>query len=201
MKSIYFTFGRFQPPTVGHEKLLTKLREDAIADNAEHCVFCSQSTDTDKNPLSYNDKIQFMREFFPDNNIAAFQINPVSPYAVAKFLSDSGYKNVKMYVGEDRVNEFKNIAKYIKHPDPTKCYNFESFDVVSGGKRLNEGDDIIASASGTLVRNLIKNNKLEEFYQYIPGANLDLKKKLFYKLRETYNINEAQHIRKMLDSL
>ena len=60
-KSIAFTFGRFNPPTIGHEKLMNKV---ARADR-NYKIFISRSEDSKKNPLSPRDKLSWMKKIFP----------------------------------------------------------------------------------------------------------------------------------------
>src|SRR5210317_803294 len=62
-KTVYFTFGRMNPPTIGHEKLLNALASKAGKN--PYRVFVSQSQDRKKNPLSYKDKIKIIRKMFP----------------------------------------------------------------------------------------------------------------------------------------
>ena len=68
-KAVVFTFGRFQPPTIGHEKLILKVKEVARKHNAEHRIYPSRSHDPKKNPLSTRDKVSLMRKLFKGANI------------------------------------------------------------------------------------------------------------------------------------
>ena len=58
----YLVFGRMNPPTIGHGKLLDKLA--AVAGRAQYRIYLSQSNDKKDNPLTYSDKVKFARKMF-----------------------------------------------------------------------------------------------------------------------------------------
>lgn len=187
----YFTFGRFQPPTIGHKKLLDTLHEAAMADGADHYVFCSHSHDNKTNLISPSKKILYMEALFPNLNIVALDYGVISPYMAARIISDTGYKNVKMFVGGDRATHFKEgIGKYINHPDPEKSYNFESFDVVDVGSRIDE--DSISQASGTAARAAALDEDLDLFATFIPTNNIDIIESIYYSIRAGSKLTESE---------
>jgi len=104
-KSIYFTFGRMNPPTIGHGKLL-----DALASKAgrsPYRVYVSQSQDKKKNPLQYKDKIKHARKMFPKHARSIVSNKKVKTIIdVLATLYDEGYRNVSVVVGADRLSEF-----------------------------------------------------------------------------------------------
>ena len=102
-KSIVFTFGRFNPPTIGHEKLMNKLSQ-VRADN--YYIFVSKSEDSTKNPLSYRQKIQAMKQMFPRHarNIIVSKSNNV--FEIVTDLYNRGVTELSMVVGSDRFREF-----------------------------------------------------------------------------------------------
>lgn len=163
MKSIVLTFGRFQPPTKGHEELLNFMKNYAELSNAEHAVWCSKKEGDKKNPLEYHEKISFMKEFFKDINIIT-EPTFVDVFSVLKYLSDNGYKVVTLVVGADRVEEFrKKIGVYIKRPNPKISYDFEFFEVISSGTR-KEG------ISGSDMRRLVRENDFGMFRCFLPSS-------------------------------
>ena len=104
-KTVYFTFGRMNPPTIGHEKLLNMLARKAGRN--PYRVFLSQTQDAKKNPLVYNQKVKIARKMFPKHARSIMADKKVKTvfHAMQK-LYDEGYKNVIMVVGQDRVREF-----------------------------------------------------------------------------------------------
>ena len=104
-KTVYFTFGRMNPPTIGHEKLLKKLASKAGRN--PYRIFLSPSEDKDKNPIDYKSKIKFARKAFP-KYARSIIMSPKTRNVmeVASAIYDEGFKNVVMVVGSDRVKEF-----------------------------------------------------------------------------------------------
>src|SRR6056300_670494 len=94
-KTVYFTFGRMNPPTIGHEKLLNKL--SVKAGKNPYRVFLSQSQDSKKNPLNYAEKIKFARKMFPKHARSIMMDKKVKTvFNAIQKLYDEGYKNVVM---------------------------------------------------------------------------------------------------------
>jgi len=187
----YFTFGRWQPPTVGHQKLFDNLYEAAMTDGADNYVFCSHSHDNKTNLIPPAKKILFMEALFPNLNIVSLDYGVISPYMAARIISDTGYKNVKMFVGGDRAKEFKEgISNYINHPNPEKSYNFESFDVVDVGSRIDE--DNVSQASGTAARAAALEEDFDLFATFIPTENIDIIESIYYSIRAGSNLTEAE---------
>ena len=140
MKKVVFTFGRYNPPTVGHAELITYAVRYAQKHGAEHRIYTSQSHDASKNPLSAAQKITFLRQIFPGVNFVADR-TAITAFAICRKLADEGYDDVTFVVGDDRVAEFsRSLSKYVKLKtakdfDPKKHYPFKKFQVVSSGSR------------------------------------------------------------------
>src|SRR6056300_855090 len=132
-KSVAFTFGRFNPPTIGHEKLIDKVKSQSTND---YKIYLSRSQDTKKNPLSPRDKLNVMKDMFP-THAKNIELNPTNMVLdLATDLYNKGYSDVIMVVGSDRVREFEGILK--KYNDVKSrhgYYNFDSIKVVSAGER------------------------------------------------------------------
>lgn len=147
-------------------------------------IFTSQSNDSKKNPLDYNTKTKFLKKFFPKANIVR---NPKikTAFDALRFLSDQGFKNVTMVVGGDRVSNFeKAIRPYINHEDPKKSYDFDHFEVVNSGERV-EG------VSGTDMRNHAKNDDFDAYKKGLPKGVSDKDAKAIYNaVRSGMNIKE-----------
>ena len=97
MKKIVMIFGRFNPPTTGHELLVDKSFRLAKKLGAEHAIFTSKTNDPKKNPLSINDKIKFMKLSFPKHKNHIYHPDVIgirTPAEVLEWLSDNGYEAV-----------------------------------------------------------------------------------------------------------
>src|SRR5210317_1731212 len=132
-KSVAFTFGRFNPPTIGHEKLIAKVAQQPTND---YKIYLSRSEDSKKNPLSPTKKLSYMKSMFP-RHASKIQLNPTNMVLdLATDLHNKGYTDITMVVGSDRVREFEGILK--KYNDVKSrhgYYNFDSIKVVSAGER------------------------------------------------------------------
>jgi type IV secretory pathway TrbD component len=191
-KTVYFTFGRMNPPTIGHEKLLNTLATKS--GNNPYRAYLSQSTDKNKNPLAYKDKVKFVRKMFP-RHARSVMMNPrIKTFMdAAVALYNEGFKNVVMVVGEDRVNEFDVLLnKYNGKKMRNGFYNFARINVVSAGDRDPDGDDA-SSASATKQRQAAKTNDFTAFGQGLPRgmSNADAKA-LFNAVRSGMGLKETK---------
>ena len=106
---LVFTFGRFNPPTTGHEKLLNKVAE--VAGDDDYLIFPSHTQKKDKNPLDSKTKSDYMKKMFPRYS-NMFKINTTNMILdIATSLYQQGYKNINFVAGSDRVREFDTILK------------------------------------------------------------------------------------------
>jgi len=132
-KSVAFAFGRFNPPTIGHEKLISKVKSQPTND---YKIYLSRSEDPKKNPLSPRDKLSIMKKLFPSHarNIEINATNMVLDLATD--LYKKGYTDLTMVAGSDRVREFETILKkYNGVKSRHGMYDFENIKVVSAGER------------------------------------------------------------------
>ena len=147
MKKIVFTFGRFNPPTTGHQLLANKVKDIAQKRAADYKIFGSSSQDAKRNPLSPTDKFRFMKKILKGFNVAVDRKNK-TPFQVLQQLSDDGYEDVTMVVGSDRVEEFKkNMSRYIGK----KGYeNISKFNVVSAGDRDPDAEGVTGMSASKM---------------------------------------------------
>jgi len=108
--TVVFTFGRFNPPTTGHEKLIEKVAAVARSEKADFMVFPSQSTNPKKDPLDFRTKVSYMKKMFPkySKNIMSNK-DAKSAFNIVPMLYKMGYERCIMVVGGDRVSEFETI--------------------------------------------------------------------------------------------
>lgn len=190
---VTFTFGRFNPPTVGHEKLIEKVHS---VSKGAYRIYASQSHDAKKNPLDYNTKIKFMRKMFPRH--ARNIINDVkikTAFDALDSLYAQGYRQVTFVVGSDRVEEFnKTLNKYNGEKRATGFYNFEGgVQVVSAGERDPDAEDV-SGMSASKMRAAAGDNNFELFAKGLPSGFKEAQK-LFNAVRAGMGLKESYNFR------
>lgn len=178
-------FGRFNPPTVGHEKLLNHIKK--VADKGEYRIYPSHSQDAKKNPLDSETKVGYMKKMYPDHsgNIV-HDTGMKTIFDVLKGANEQGYKNVNIVVGADRLREFEKLAnKYNGN-----LYNFETINVVSAGERDPDSEGV-EGMSASKLRKHAKDGDFETFSKGLPKA-LDKEdaKKLYNTVRKNMGLDE-----------
>ena len=189
-KVAVFTFGRFNPPTTGHEKLIEKLASVAKQNSANYFVYPSHSQNPKKDPLPHAKKIAYMRAMFPKhkrNIIASKQRNV---FEIATELYSKGFSSVIMVVGSDRVPEFESLlTKYNDVEGRHGYYNFQSIQVVSAGERDPDAEGV-TGMSASKMRAAASANDFEQFQLGLPSGFRD-GEKLFKDVRKAMGIRES----------
>ena len=162
-----FTFGRFNPPTVGHHKMLQKLVEVGEQERGDVFVFVSHTKDKKKNPLTHQQKIMYMKEMFPEMRDYVDPKDSLrTVFDIALYLKD--YKRLVMVVGEDRVDGFrKMLEKYNGQELKNGTYDFESIQVVNAGSRDPDSEGV-EGMSASKMREAVKNNDMNTFNSGLP---------------------------------
>ena len=182
-KTIAFTFGRFNPPTIGHEKLIKKL---ASVQADEMRILISQSQDPKKNPLEPRQKLNYMKSIFPryGNQIMIPSSNVIINMITEMY--DEGFTHLKMVAGSDRVNEFKKLfTTYNDVKSRHGYYNFDSIEVISAGERDPDAEGA-SGMSASKMRAAAQDNDLETFEKGLP--NFKGVEKLFKDVRKGMNL-------------
>lgn len=131
-KTAVFTFGRFQPPTIGHGVLVYEVAKQALIEGGDPYIFVSrscnkgyigsrqyksmydrnvfESCDANKNPLTSTQKTFYMKKMFPEVRVIDTEVEntPVLSDCIQK-LKDKGYTRLIMVVGSDRIAPFKFV--------------------------------------------------------------------------------------------
>ena len=168
-KEVSFVFGRFNPPTIGHEKLFDALKKQSRG--GSYRIYASKSVDAKKNPLQSKDKIKFLRKMFPKharNIMADSDVRTVLDIAVK--LYDQGFTKVSMVAGSDRVREFDILLnKYNGQKAKHGFYNFEgAINVVSAGERDPDAEGA-TGMSASKMRMSAQQNDLAGFAKGVPA--------------------------------
>ena len=194
-KTVYFTFGRMNPPTIGHEKLLDKLSKSAGKN--PYKVYLSQSQDSKKNPLSYKEKVKIARRMFPRHARQIMIDSKVkNVFDIATKLYNEGYKNVAMVVGADRIREFDILLKkYNGKKGKHGFYNFAKITVVSAGDRDPDAEGA-EGMSASKMRAAASSNDFSQFSQGLPKAvsNSDAKK-IYNSVRSGMGLKEQKEFK------
>jgi hypothetical protein len=192
-KSIAFAFGRFNPPTSGHEKLINKIKSVA---NGDYKVYLSRSEDNKKNPLSPKKKLEYMKKMFPQHarNIEINQTNMVLD--IATLLYKKGYTDLKMVAGSDRVREFDTmLKKYNGVQSRHGKYDFNSIEVVSAGERDPDAEGA-TGMSASKMRDAVAKNDINSFKRGLPSGFNDVQG-LFNDIRKGMNLTLEHNERKI----
>ena len=191
-RTVFFTFGRMNPPTTGHEKLMNELAKKS--GKHSYRVYLSQSVDKKKNPLDYGTKVKTVRKFFPKHARQVMLDKKVKNVfdAVTEIYND-GYKNVSMIVGSDRVNEFTVLLKkYNGVKGRHGLYNFKKINVISAGDRDPDADDV-SGMSASKMREAASDGDFTKFSQGLPRnvSNSDAKK-VYNEVRRGMGLREQK---------
>ena len=182
---LIFAFGRFNPPTTGHAKLMKEVITQARKNNANHIVYASASTDRRSNPLDVNTKVKFMKKMFPQNNIKAAGGNQRTFMEILKFF-DKMYGEIIMIAGSDRVREFQALADKYNGKD----YNYKSIKLVSSGERDPDAEGV-SGMSASKMREMAKNNDYRNFKSGVTGLSDSETRELFNAVKKGMGIKEG----------
>ena len=168
-KEASFVFGRFNPPTIGHEKLFDTLKKQSRG--GSYRIYTSRSVDAKNNPLQSKDKIKFLRKMFPKharNIMADADVRTVLDVAVK--LYDQGFTKVSLVAGSDRIKEFDILLnKYNGKQSKHGFYNFEgAINVVSAGERDPDAEGA-TGMSASKMRMAAQQNDLAGFAKGVPA--------------------------------
>ena len=192
-----FTIGRFNPPTVGHEKVIDSLVKKSGGNSTY--IFPTHSQDSARNPLPHALKIAYMRKMFPKykNNILVDKARNV--FEIANTLYNKGHTSVICVVGSDRVKEFETLLNKYNGVEGKKhgFYKFDSIKVISAGQRDPDADDV-SGMSASKMRDAAKDGNKDLFLQGLPKGFRD-GDKLYRDVRKYMGIREEREMGDMSD--
>ena len=164
-----FTFGRFNPPTIGHEKLLNVVASTASKVRGDQYVFSSHSQDAKKNPLTNDQKVVFMKMMFPKHRRSIMKTDVRTAFEAVSELHDmKKYSKIVMVVGSDRVREFNTVLnKYNDVEGRHGYYRFDDIDVISAGERDPDSDGV-SGMSASKMRAAVAEGDYDSFKMGVP---------------------------------
>ena len=192
-KPVVMAFGRMNPPTTGHLKLIDKVRETAEKMGAKHEVIISHSQDSKKNPLSAEQKVKHLKRYSPGTKFVASDKSHPTLMHHAERLYKAGQDHLIMVAGSDRVKEYPDLLhKYngVANKNGHVPYHFKKITVVSAGHRDPDAEGA-EGMSGTKMREHAKNNDFSSFRQGVPSHVADHHaRELMKDVRKGMGLNE-----------
>jgi hypothetical protein len=185
--TLTIAFGRFNPPTTGHEKLLDTVATSS--DDGDYIIVPSRSQDKKKNPLDADTKVSIMRQMYPKHSEKIVN-DPANRtiFDVLKKAHMDGYANVRIVGGGDRVKEFENLSGNYNG----KLYQFDNIEVRSAGERDPDAEDDVSGMSASKQRKAAAEGDFKTFRKGVPSSMNDKQaKELYNTLRSAMNIKEG----------
>lgn len=183
-KHVSFCFGRMNPPTIGHAEVFKTL----AGIGGDYFIFVSQSQDKKENPLSYSDKINFIKAIHPQYADALIENTALNTVVkVASYLYEQGYRHATFVAGSDRLEQFKNLLTQYNGVEGKAhgFYKFELLDFKSSGERDPDSPGV-SGISASKAREAAANNDFDKF-QEATGAG-EVAKPMFDAVRKGMGI-------------
>ena len=186
--SISVTFGRFNPPTIGHQRLIDRVAREAKSSGGEYRIYPSRTEDAKKNPLDAGTKIKFMKLSYPEHANAIVDNGEMRTiFDVLTALDQDGYSEVNLVVGGDRVSEFNSLASKYNGD----LYTFENIKVTSAGGRDPDAEGVEGMSASKMRKAAIE----DDSDTFSKGVSKELSKKdkeaLYLTLRQSMNVKES----------
>ena len=187
-KHIVFSYGRMNPPTAGHSKVVDKVKSHADKLGANHAVVVSHSQNNKTDPLHHEHKKEYLRHIHPDVNFEHSTKDHPHFLAQLKKFNQEGHTHATMVVGSDRVKQFKALA----HKYNGKEYNYKKIHILSAGQRDPDAEGV-AGISGTKMRNHASGNDFKSFKAGLhPNHSDEHAKKLYKATRQGMNLQKEE---------
>ena len=195
-----FTFGRFNPPTTGHEKLIEAVANQQSKNaGSKMYIYASQSNDPQKNPLPYSKKIAYMRKMFKKYARSIVAGKPRTAIEVAVELHDKGHRAIVMVVGSDRVQEFEKILNEYNGVTGKRhgYYGFDNIEVISAGERDPDAEGV-EGMSASKMRVAAADGDFKSFEMGLPSS-FSQRKELYRDVRKGMGMREERDMGDMTD--
>lgn len=186
-KTIVFAYARMNPPTIGHERLISKIMNECRShDGAPYRIALSRKEDNDKNPLSPAKKMEYLAQFFPDVRFTMSDDERPSFAEHLLQLSEQGFKDLVWVCGSDRAAQY--IEFLMEYNE--KLLHFDNFKVVIAGERNPRSDNKFVRASASAARKFARCGDLRSLFDIVPYVdNGHVVVSLYDDLREALGIN------------
>mgnify|MGYP003314398217 CR=1 FL=1 len=187
-KHIVFSYGRMNPPTAGHSKVVDKVHSHAQKIGANHAVIVSHSQNNKTDPLHHEHKKEYLRHIHPEVNFEHSTKEHPHFLAQLKKFNQEGHTHATMVVGSDRVKQFKALANKYNG----KEYNYKKIHILSAGQRDPDAEGV-AGISGTKMRAHASGNDFNSFKAGLhPNHSDEHAKKLYKATRQGMNLQKEE---------
>lgn len=200
-KTAVVAFGRMNPPTIGHAKLVDKIKSMP----GDHLLFLSHTQNSKKDPLSFDQKVRFAKASFKGIEIGNVDVR--TPIDMMQKLEKLGYTDIIYVAGSDRVSSFDNLLNKYNGAD----YNFNNIKVVNAGERDADSDgaemltfkNLVSAASASKARQLAIEGKFEDYKnekgEKVPGfksivANPQIATEMYDAIRNAMGVKNEQDV-------
>ena len=192
-----FAFGRFNPPTIGHSKLIERVQSVAQQKDGIGYIFLSHSQNTKKDPLSFQQKLNYLKSQVQDPNISFGHPQAKTIIQALQVIQAQGRTRIVMVAGDDRIVEFQKLLnQYNGKPDKqgNDLYKFDDIQVVSAGQRDPDADDI-SGVSASKARDWALKGQEHEFSKIVMGGVNG--KVLYDKIQDALGVQVAENNKKL----
>ena len=192
-----FAFGRFNPPTIGHQKLIEKVQSMARQVNGKGFIFLTHTQNNKKDPLSFQEKQAYIRSQITDPNLEIGDPAVKTIIQALQKIQSQGRTRVIMIAGDDRVMEFQQfLNQYNGNPDQQGNipYKFDDVQVVSAGQRDPDAEDV-TGASASKARDWALKGQEHEFSKIVMGGVNG--KVLYDKIQDALGVQVAENNKKL----
>jgi hypothetical protein len=191
-ETLTVAFGRFNPPTIGHGKLLSGSKKAAAGGDLK--IYPSRTQDSKKNPLDPDMKISYMKKMFPEyseNIVNDAEMKSIFDVLIA--ASEKGYSSVNIVVGSDRQAEFENLAQKYNG----ELYNFDLIRVISAGTRDSDAEGV-EGMSASKMRKAVLDDDFDSFRKGTPKELDDGDTKaLFNAVRSGMSVKKKKKVEEL----
>lgn len=177
-KNVVVTFGRFQPPTLGHEHL-AKVMFQLATDQKADCYMVASASSGPENPLDLKTRVKFLKKFFPFLTVMGADESLGGIFQVIKHFGERGYETVHVVVGSDQTDRLPRLRQYIDHEDPQRRLKIKYLEVVSAGIRDPDSSGV-EGMSGTKMRHAVRLDDYQTFRKGLPKVAKEADAKALY---------------------
>lgn len=188
---VVLAFGRMNPPTIGHEKLVNKVKEIAKKVGGTPYIVLSHSQDSAKNPLTPEQKLKHAKRCFPGVKLSVSDKQHPNFLSQASLLYKNGATHLHMVAGADRIDEYDTILNKYNGVKGTHGYfKFKQIEVHSAGERDPDAEGV-EGMSASKMREAAAKANFKQFKKGVPSnASNDDAKDLYNDVRKGMNIKE-----------
>jgi nicotinic acid mononucleotide adenylyltransferase len=190
-----FAFGRFNPPTIGHEKLIETVLATAEKANGKAYLFLSHKQNNKTDPLTLQEKQSYIQRFYPKLAVGDASANTI--IKALQVIQAQGRTKIIMVAGSDRVQEFEKLLnQYNGKPDKqgNDLYKFDTIQVVNAGQRDPDAEGV-SGASASKARELAAKGQWHEFSKIAMGGNQS--ELIYNKIQDALGVEVAENNKKL----